>query len=147
MFRILSIFLIFAFPSTIFAQDRAVVEYNGEQGYWFKESVGDKILIDLENYKKTKEKLVPALELKIDKYEEKVKLLDSVIKIDDEIIFKKDLIIKDQGDIISYQEEQLLELKDSKGKWYNSKTFWFISGFALSSFLCIGTVITVNKVN
>jgi hypothetical protein len=130
----LVIFLSFSFSA--FSQEREIVEYNGKIGYWFSEEVGDKILNDLEKFKLTND-LVLNLELKIDKQEKKISLLEYEIVLDEDLIKKHKEIITEQDIKIEKVVKENQKLREESGKWYNNKALWFVGGFVISSILCV----------
>lgn len=119
-------------------EDKALVTFKGQEGYFFSEEVGDKILADLVEFKELKLKKIPALELKIKWMQYDLDLHKRELQYTERIAQKAQENFKESEELRIDETQHLREQLAQRLSWYKSPTTVFIIGIVVGSALVVG---------
>lgn len=143
---LITIFLVIFLPLAGVADeiDRASITYKQTKGYFFKQEIGDRMLVDLKELQLVRGKEA-LLQEKIGLLNERLELKDLNIKTSEEIAEKwKDT--HDAEHTLRMDERKFYEKKlAEKDAWYRSPAFLLMTGLIIGAGLSIGVAFGINE--
>lgn len=128
-------------------EDKALVTYKGEQGYFFIEKVGDKILGDLVEYHQLKNKMIPSLELKIEFMQYNLDFYEEALVTSEKATEKAREAFKESEELRIIETKHLREQLNRERSWYKSPTAVFIIGIIVGGVLAVGLSFGLQEAN
>lgn len=144
--RFIALFLVFLIvfiiPVQLWAGDKydnkAIITYDGEVGYFFDEETGDEILEDLTEFKKLKYEKIPALELKLKLQTYDLELHKRDVKFVERVNEKLEDSLQDSEDLREKETKYLREQLEKKQVWYKHPVTYFVIGILVGGALSVG---------
>lgn len=137
--RVLLFLIVMCIPMNVLAQevDRDVITYKGTKGFFFKLSIGDKLLKDVSELQILRKEKV-ALKLKVDLLEMNIKLRIEWLATETKISENRRLAqVAERAGRMSDQKHYEAIIRKKNGFWSKPGT-WFAVGFVLASLAAVG---------
>ena len=128
----------------VIGQNKLMLTIEGTEGIWFNKDTTTKMLIDLDKKKKL-EGLVVDLELKLSLKNDKIYNLNQLVAISVEVENDYKKLVSTVEEKNSILEQENKKLKKASKKWYNSKLFWFTTGFVACSLAVVGSTVVYKR--
>jgi hypothetical protein len=126
-------------PFRAFAQEpeRAIVVYQGVKGYWFSETIGEKLLKDVSELSIIRQKL-SEFNLKLELKDEKLELVKYQLKLESEISARWKTAFEGEVQLVQKEQQRYDALRDKENAWYKSNALWCGVGAVLGAALAVG---------
>lgn len=119
-------------------ENKALITHKGKQGYFFEGELGDRILLDLAEFKELKFRKIPELELKLELLQYNVELHKEALRYSENFAAKTEDALQQSEELRLEETKHLREQLQSKLSWYQKPATVFIIGFVVGSALVVG---------